>query len=204
MNQKPAPSPPQAALPEGESNRYLAKFKTSLGKRWSLTKSETLYEIFDLAMFLWALERNEEARAVATAVATAIPVPPALPRGRVNYTLWCPATYSHALAVHLGSRPQTAQAATSRAALLADAGLARDNPAFLVGRVTTAGQQLAAPVDPKVMKWECRALARSAGALLLFSELAAAGDALFAPLESEAVALLPQLRSKLGDKLRSA
>ncbi len=203
MNQKLPPTPPQAALPDGESNRYLAKFKTSLSKRWSVTKSETLYEIFDLAMFLWALERSEESLSVATVVATAIPAPPPLPRERVNYNIWCPATYSHALVVHLGDRQQREQASTSRAALFADPGIARDNPGYLAEKITTAGQQLTAPANPKEMKWESRGLARSAGVMLLFSELAAAGDTLFAPYAKDAACLLPQLRTKLGDRLRN-
>ena len=70
MPSKRAPeAPPDEASPEGEPNRYLAKFKASLCKRWSSTRMETLYEIFDLAAFLWALERNDEALAIAGSVA---------------------------------------------------------------------------------------------------------------------------------------
>ena len=82
---------PHEALPEGETNRYLAKFKSSLCKRWALTRMETLYEIFDLVAFLWALERNDEALAIAASVAASVPAPPRLGDG-FNYNIWCPAT----------------------------------------------------------------------------------------------------------------
>ncbi len=47
--------PPPAALPDGETNRYIARFKSSLIRRWSHIKTEELYEQADLARFLWAL-----------------------------------------------------------------------------------------------------------------------------------------------------
>lgn len=92
MAKQQPPAPPQEALPDGEPNRYLAKVKASLCRRWSVSRMETLYEIADLAVYLWALERPGEAVAVAAAVATAVPAPPPLPKGGVNYNVWCPAT----------------------------------------------------------------------------------------------------------------
>lgn len=204
MAKRQPPAPPKEALPGGETNRYLAKFKASLCKRWSVSRMETLYEIADLAAYLWALERPREAVAVAASVATAVPAPPALPANRVNYNIWCPATHSHALVAHLGTAVVPEQARASRAALLADAGLARDNPSFLDQQVAEAHQLAAAPSDPKEMKWECRGLARAVNGMVLYAELAAGGDSLFTPYAPDAVALIPQLLSKLGAKLRTA
>jgi hypothetical protein len=198
-----SPAPPKEALPDAEPNRYLAKVKTSLCKRWSMSRKETLYEIFDLAMYLWALERPREAVAVAGAVAAEVPSPPPLPKGRVNYNLWCPATYSHALVAHLGASTIPESAKASRAALLADAGLARDNPSYLANKVTEAGQRAAAPPDPKSMKWDCLGFARSLGCMVLYSELAKAGDSLFAPYASDAASLIPQLLLKLSARLQA-
>src|SRR5688500_14266081 len=92
-----AAEPPKEALPEGEPNRFVAKFKASLCRRWSTSRTETLYEIAELAEYLWAMERPNEALEIVVAVATAVPAPPPLPRGGVNYNIWCPATVSHAL-----------------------------------------------------------------------------------------------------------
>lgn len=211
--QQPAAPPPEA-LPDSESNRYLVRVKTSLCKRWSVSRTETLYEIADLAIYLWALGRVREAVAVAASVAVAVPAPPPLPRrggndnpapslrGQVNYNLWCPATFSHALVTHLGAEALPEQVEASRAALLADAGIARNNPGYLVCKVAEARQRLEAASDPKAMKWECVGLARSVGALVLYAELAAAGDPVFAPHAADAATLVPQLLAKLGSRLQ--
>jgi hypothetical protein len=192
-------APPDEALPDGESNRFLAKFKSSLSKRWSLTRMETLYEIADLAVFLWALDRKEDALAVAASVAAGIPAPPPFSRGGFNYNVWCPATFSHALVVHL----RGVRAASSRASILQDTGIA-DNPASIAGTVAEAGRVAAAPVGQDTMKWECEHLARALGSMVLYSELAAAGVALFRRHSKTSGGLIPQLLSKLGARLRAA
>lgn len=204
MAKQRSSTPPQEALPAGEPNRYLTKVKTSLCKRWSVSRMETLYEIADLAVYLWALDRANEAVAVAVSVAAAVPAPPPLPRRGVNYNIWCPATHSHALVAHLGASKVPDQAVASRAALLADAGIARDNPDYLANKVAEARRLVAAPSDAKAMKWECQALARAVGGMVLYAELAAAGDTLFVPHGTEAVALIPELLSRLEAKLRMA
>jgi hypothetical protein len=198
------PAPPQEALPDGEPNPYLAKVKASLRKRWSTSRAESLYQIADLAVYLWALGRSGEAVAVAAAVAAAVPAPPPLPRGGVNYNLWCPATRSHALVVRLGASAMPEQAGASQAALLADAGIARNNPGYLAGHVSDARQKAAAPPDPRAMKRECLRLARAVGGMVLYAELAAAGDPIFAPHASDAASLVPLLLSKLEARLRAA
>jgi len=197
------PAPPRQALPDGEPNRYLAKVKASLGKRWSVSRMETLYEIADLAMYLWALDRPGEAVAIAAAVAAAVPAPPPLPGGRVNYNLWCPATHSHALVARLGASARPEQAGASRAALLADPGINRGNPGYVADRVADARRVAEAPPAPRSMTRECQDLARAVGGLVLYAELAA-GDPLFAPHAPDAAALIPQLLAKLGATLRGA
>lgn len=204
MAKRPAPDPPREALPDGESNRYLARVKTSLCKRWSVSRRETLYEIADLAVYLWALERPAEAVAIAASVAVAVPEPPPLSEGRRNYDVWCPATYSHALVVHLGESVMPEQAGASRAALLADTGITRDNPDHLEEEVREAGEWAAAPPAAKATKWECQRRSRALGGMVLYTELAAAGDPLFVPHATEAASvispLLANLRAMLDPK----
>ena len=204
MAKQQPPAPPREALPDDEPNRYLGKVKASLCKRWSVSRMDPLYEIADLAAYLWALERPDEAVVIAEAVATAVPAPPPLPRGGVNYSLWCPATYSHALVARLGTGVLPEQAGASRAAVLADPGVARDNPRYVVNQVADARRVAAAPPDPRSMKWQCQGLARAIGAMALYAELGAAGDPLFAPHAEDAAAVIPQLLGRLGDRLRSA
>lgn len=203
MPKKQQPTAPPAAVPDGEPNRYLAKIKASLCKRWSYSRMETLYEIADLAVYLWALDRPGEAVEVATAVAAAIPAPPPLPGGGVNYNLWCPATHSHALVSRLSDRTRRKHAAASLAALIADTGVARDNPEFVAGSVKEARRVLAAPPEPRAMKWECQSLARAVGEMTLYAELGNAGDVVFAPHVGEAIAVVQPLLTRLGAKLRS-
>jgi hypothetical protein len=195
--------PPTEALPEGESNRYVAKFKASLCKRWSITRMETLFEIFNLAAFLWALDRDKEALAIAATVADAIPAPPLAGRG-VNYNLWCPATWSHALLVHLSPRSWSARAEASRTALLGDCGMSRHNPDHIADALAEAGREAAAAAAERSMKWECHNLARALGHVVLFAELAHAGDPRFTVHGKDAGALIPQIIAKLRTTLQSA
>jgi hypothetical protein len=198
-----ATTPPAEALPGGEANRYLMKFKTSLCKKWSSTRMETLYEIFDLAAFLWALERKGEALAVAGSVAAAVPAPPPSKNG-INYNVWCPATFSHALFVHLATDVWRERAEASRSALLRDAGIARTNPGFIADTIAEARQRGTAPAGHQSTKWESLGLARSLGALVLYHELAKAGDALFAVHMEETALLIPLLLARLQALLQAA
>src|SRR5262249_40018527 len=158
-------------------------------KRWSSTRMETLYEIFDLAAFLWALEREDEALAVAASVVTAIPAPPPLPSGGFNYHDWCPATFSHALLVHLAPRTWRDRATASGAAILANTGVARDNSRYIADGIADARSAAVAPAGQDSIKWECQRLARRLGTVVLYSELAKAGDPVFERHSKEAAGL---------------
>jgi hypothetical protein len=198
MTRKRVPdTPPNEALPHGEPNPFLSRFKASLSRRWSLTRMETLYEISDLAMFLWALERRQEAFEVAASVAIGIPAAPALPEGGFNYNLWCPATLSHALVIHLASRDQFEQIEASRAALLTDPGIARNNPSYLRDRIEQARHWADTPIVYKAAKFTCQTLSRHLGSLVLYSELAKAGDPMFDEFSITAAALIPRIHLKL-------
>jgi hypothetical protein len=203
MAKKAPTEPPTEALPDRESNRFVAKFKTALCKRWSYTSMGTLYDISTLAAFLWALERDQEALAIAASVAAEVPAPPPTPNGGVNYNVWCPATVSHALLVHLagtqGSWQERAEA--SRQALACNSGIAK-NPQFLSEAVEEAEQAAAAPADPKMPKQKVERLAYNLGNMVLYVELALAGHSFFDASAEKARPLLPQLRSKLGTQLQ--
>ena len=68
----------------------------------------------------------------------------------------------------------------------------RYNPGYLAGRVEEVRRQ-AAPPDPRAVKWDCRGLARVAGGMTLFAEVASDGDPLFAPHGPDVAAPVPQL-----------
>lgn len=195
-------TPPKEAKPDGESNPYLVKFKSALLKRWSLTRSDTLEEIANLALFLWALDREPESLAIAASIAADIPSPPPLPGGGFNYKLWYPAAFSHALVAHIGTGRLSGQAKASRAAIIKDSAIARDNAAYIADGVAEARQSAAASVGHDTIKWECQNLAQALGLMVLYVQLAKAGVAAFKPHLKAARALIPKLHSNLGARLK--
>ena len=173
------PTPPIEATATGEANAFLAGFKSSLSKRWSVTGMATLYEIADLVGFLYSLDRKQEALAVAGSVAAAVPVPPPLPSGGHNYNIWCPATLSHAFIVHMTSPQLSSRAAASRAELLKNPGIARDNSAYIESRIGDAESTAGAVPPKKPTKAQRQETARHLATAVLYSVLANAGDSAF-------------------------
>lgn len=205
MAKKNPSAPPPEALPDGELNRYLARTKSSLCKRWTFSGMQTLYDISNLSLCLWALERSDEALAIAISVAVAVPKPPPMPSGGFNYNIWCPATQSHALIAHIGNQTFPEQARASRAAILANPGYCRDNPSFLEKQLLPARERLATQSAPKPIKQEiyncgCVFL----GTVVLFTELATAGDPMFAKVGEDAATMIYPLLAKLKIKLQNA
>lgn len=169
---KTAVAPPRAALPANEENRYLAKVKTSLARRWSHTRMKELFEQADLARYLWALDREVEALDVLRSVTSVIHPPSgALP----NYNVWSPVVTMNAIEARicrLGGDEAGAVAPVSR--LMADPGLA-PNRDFITGRVVEAPAVFADANAETSVKWACHRLSRTLGALILLGELGAAG-----------------------------
>jgi len=166
--------PPIAARPDGEENRYLLKFKSSLVERWSLTRMTELYEIVDLSAYLWAVDRSEEALAVLRSVTTAITEPPRTRDGTIDYNVWCPVAAANALEARLLRDRGDAAAQPAADRLVGDPGLA-DNPDFIRERVTDAPGKMATAAAETSAKRACRRLSRTLLDLLLLAELAAAG-----------------------------
>ncbi|MCW2919512.1 MAG: hypothetical protein JWN52_7580 [Actinomycetia bacterium] len=166
-------TPPPAARPGGEPNRYLAKFKTSLARRWSHTRMNELYDQVDLARFLWALEREAEALEILRSVTSVI----ATPYGRdglPDYNIWSPVAAMNALEARicrLAGDIEAAAAPTAR--IMADAALA-PNREFIAGEVTEAKVKLDEAFAETSAKWACHKLSRRTGSLVLLRELAVA------------------------------
>jgi hypothetical protein len=190
-------TPPTAATASGETNPFLAAFKSSLAKRWSLTGMAVLYEIADLVAFLYALGRDREAAAVANAVASGIEAPPPLPAGGRNYNIWCPATLSHAFLVHINAPSLSSRVVASREALLEDPGIARTNSEFIAARVSDASMDAAEEPIKKPTKAQRQQTARHLSAMVLYSVLANAGDAAFTIHRETAGRLVVSLQQKL-------
>ncbi|MEU1983585.1 hypothetical protein [Nocardia sp. NPDC019395] len=165
---------PAAAKPDDEDNRYLLKFKSSLVKRWSHTRMAELYEIVDLSVYLWAVDRSDEALAVLRSVTSVITEPPRTRDGVVDYNVWCPVAAANALEGRLLRGRGDAAVEVPVARITGDPGLA-DNPDFIREQVAVAAEKMAAAAAEGSVKRACHRLSRTLIGLLLLAELAAAG-----------------------------
>jgi hypothetical protein len=192
-------------MPAAEPNRYLAKVKTSLVKRWSHTRMEELYEELDLATYLWALEREPEALDVLRSVSAAVPTPPQLRGGGIDYNVWSPVAAINAMQARLQRLAGNgSDAAVPIARLLADVCLA-PNQQFIAGQVAEADDELARAHAKASTKWACLTLSRTIGSLVLLGELAAAGHPYAVWIDSARVeASIGAGRRMLRDRLASA
>ncbi|MEV5651298.1 hypothetical protein AB0L57_23865 [Nocardia sp. NPDC052254] len=197
-------APPAAANPDDEVNRYLRKFKSSLVERWSHTRMKELYEIVDLSVHLWAMDRDDEALAILRSVTGVITEPPRTRDGTVDYNVWCPVVAADALEAWLLRARGDVAARVPSARISDDPGLA-DNPDFISDQVVSAPAKMAAAAAESSVKRACHRLSRTLIGLLLLAELAAA-DHRFAGYydADEVVALIGTGRDLLRTRLDAA
>lgn len=171
--------PPALATPVGEPNRFVAGFKRSLVRRWSHTRVAELYEEADLAVFLWALSRDEEALEILRSITTAVPVPPPFgPDGMPTMAVWSPMSTMHAMEARLLRRADRRQESAAAAArLLRHPGIA-DNRELIVGTVLRAPVTFQEAEAERSDRWACTTISRRTGALVHLRELAIAGHRL--------------------------
>ncbi len=196
--------PPAAANPGDEENRYLLKFKSSLIKRWSHTRMAELYEIVDLSVYLWAVDRSDEALDILRSLTTAITEPPRTRDGTVDYNLWCPvvAADAHEAWLLRGRGDAAAQGPSAR--VVGDPGLA-DNPEFICEQVVDAPAKMTAAAAEKSVKRACHRLSRTLIGLLLLAELATAGHPYAGYYDAaEVTKLIESGRERLRTRLMAA
>jgi hypothetical protein len=174
-------------------------------RRSSHTKTEELYEQADLARYLWALSREQEALEILRSVTAAIPAPPPFGRDREpNMNIWSPVVSMHAMEVRLYRRvgkPERSEAAAAR--VVAHPGLP-DNHKFIIGKV------LRAPIvfreaEAETLKWACYSISRTIGRLIHLRELAIAGHRYGSYFDPEfAEGQIIEGRARLAEKLAAA
>jgi hypothetical protein len=163
----PAAHDVPSALVSEEHNKYLARTKASLAKKWSLTRSESLFDTAYLGWFLVALGRDGEARELMDYVAERIVF-------SGDHNIWSPASAAITLAARLARQ---AEDEARRAALVArlvehpaTAVMPRD---ALIKWVAEAQKDVrSAEVDPS-QKWACQGFARGCVRAAYFCEMAA-------------------------------
>lgn len=180
----PSPAAPvdvPAVLVSDDGNKYLGRAKAALAKKWSLTRVESLADASDIAWFLLALGRADEARELADHVserAGAVSDPAA----------WLPVSLAMALGARLarlaGDEPRRAALVARMAARPA---VPAQPPAALVKAIAEADKDVrSAEVDPS-QKWACQGFARGCARASYFRELAAGGPYADGALDVEAL-----------------
>ncbi|WP_026412442.1 hypothetical protein [Actinomadura oligospora] len=192
-------SPPAAAHPVAEPVPHLLRLKTSLVKRWSHTRMRELFEEFDLATYLWALNREPEALEILDSITSAIPA------SNGDYNIWSPVVAMHALQARiLRAAPTSGENGPEQAAskaVLADPGLA-DNPSYIASLVTEAEPKFQAAAAERSRASSCRNLSRVLLPLFVLSELTRARHpftAYYTPSEPDR--LIPMGRQALATRL---
>ncbi|MFC5186698.1 hypothetical protein [Actinomadura harenae] len=187
-------TPPAAAQPAAEPVPYLLRFKTSLVKRWSHTRTRELFQECDLATYLWALNREAEALEILDSITTAIPA------SKGDYNIWTPVVRMHALQARILRTPTGSSHTRNVNAVLADPGLA-DNPPAIASSIPEAEAAFQAATGRSLAS-SCRNHSRALGRLFLLSELARAHHpfaAYFSP--STLDDLIPAGRESLATRL---
>jgi hypothetical protein len=147
--------------------------------------------------FLHVLDRDREAIAVATTVATAVPGLPPWPGGGMNYNVWSPATRCHAFIVHANPPELAGQDDASRTALLDDPGNLRTSTDYIADLMPRALREADATPETRPTKGQRQQVAMHLGTAILVAVLAQAGDAAFAPHGGSADEAITRLRSRL-------
>lgn len=152
-----------------ETNKHVGRAKTALAKKWTLARSETLFDAVYIAWFLIALGRSDEARELADHVAE-----------RVVFTgdqsLWSPASSAIALSAWLAREAGDDARRASLIARLVEHPPIATTPreAFLKWVAEAEKDVRSAEVDPS-QKWACQGFARGCARAAYFMETAPEG-----------------------------
>lgn len=181
---------------DGEEHRYVQRFKKSWVKRYRPTRSEEVFEAVDLAHFLAALEREDEATALLEFVTDGAAF-------KGNFNLWTPMGYALVSLAWLRRRAGDDEGASRALDPLRETSfrvaVPTDEPRELVE--ATPGELDNAANDTQ--KWGCLALSRHLMKLLFLTETARSdfahsGSYPTDALDAAVATCLEGLRSKLG------
>jgi hypothetical protein len=152
-----------------DGNKLIARTKVRLAKNWSLTRMATLFEISQLAWFLVALERSEEAGSLVDRVADGVTF-------TGNHNIWSPASNSISLAARLARQAgDEARRAALIAKLVEHPAVASMPRAGLLDWVAKADQDLRTAQVATSQKWAREGFARACARATYFRETATEG-----------------------------
>ena len=152
---KSAPAFPAVFSAEREQNRFLKQYKSTLGRRLTFTRMEGLFEEVDLAFYLTALGRTDEALQLLTFLTGNIEF-------NNNYNVWTPVGYGISLQARLHrliGDTHSAQTALERIrAHPFQVPLPREQ---LSEKFAVFQSELAVTAREKSSKWACQKLSRT-------------------------------------------
>jgi hypothetical protein len=192
-----APVDVPSALVAEEHNKFLARAKAALAKKWSLTRMESLFDTTHVGWFLVALGRDGEARELMEHVADRVEF-------SGDYNVWSPVASAIALAARVARKSgDEASRARHVARLVQHPATAIMAGEALKKWIAEAQKDVrSAEVDPS-QKWACQGFARGCARAAYFCEMA--GESTYdaslidvAALESTIEEGLAGLRAHLG------
>lgn len=166
---------PREFNPEDETDLFLRKYKMSLSKRLTLSKMKELFEETDLAYYLVALDRKQEALAVTSFLSSNVSF-------SGNYNIWSPVGYSICLQIRLYRLSGNFELSSKGLSLL------RMYPVYVIqeDKIEEKLDQLRFQLNRDFLqqspKWACQSLARILYKLCYFREVHADSLRDFNPL----------------------
>lgn len=155
---------PKAFFPEGETNKFLKKFKAGLSKRLSLSRMNELLEEARLGYYLHALERDKEALVVAEFL-------PAQVEFTGNFNIWTGVGDALVLSARLN------RLAGNQAKHQADIARLKEHPIWhkmpqpvILEMIKQAPGKIAAGAVNPSLKWGVQEMANEAMKLTWFAE----------------------------------
>ena len=164
-----APAGVPAMLEAGDFHSYVAKAKASLAKKASLSRMDPLYDAVELAWFLTALDRGDEAKPLLDWIIAGVPF-------KGNYSTWSPAGAAICLRARLARiEGDEAMRASVVNRLVANPAYATVERPQIDDRIADDAQDIDVALADKSQKWACHRLGRALMGLSYFRETAGAG-----------------------------
>ena len=162
---------PPVFLSDGEQNSFLQKYKRSLAKRWTLTRMEGLFEEVDLAFYVDALGRSDEALQIVAFLTDQVAF-------SGNYNIWTPVGYGLCLRARLHRLAGDTPAAASALQRLIEHPFHTQLPkAEVLEKIAAFPSELEEGFRDASTKWAALQLSRTLQAICYYRETGVAGFA---------------------------
>lgn len=165
----PAPQDVPSVVAAGDGNKAVARAKTALAKKWSMTRAESLVDAARLGWFFVALERDTEACELAEHVCERVAF-------SADQNVWSAASESIILAARLARlRGDEARRASLVARLVEHPAVAAMPSEALAKWIAVANTDIRSAEIESAAKWALEGFSRGCARAAYFRETAAEG-----------------------------